>query len=76
MKNKYIGFDIEYLPNAKRYFPRCNGQYFFYWHTSKKYSLQKDMGGAEYGETKEEAKKMIDEYIELLGIGTEILSVE
>jgi hypothetical protein len=75
-KDKYDGFDIEELPHAGRYFPRYKGQYMFFWFGAQYYELQNDMSGAVYHNTKEEAKRTIDRYIELQGIGTNIISVK
>lgn len=71
---KYDGFDIEHLSHANRYFPRYKGKYFFFWSTRQVYSLETDIGGCVYASTKAEAKKIIDRYLELNGIGTTIIT--
>jgi hypothetical protein len=75
-KDKYDGFDIEELPHAGRYFPRYKGRYMFFWFTNQCYELQSNISGSVYHNTKEEAKRTIDKYIELRGVGTNIISVE
>ena len=74
--SKYIGFDIEYLSTANKYFPRYKGQYIFYWKTRANYSLEKDISGCEFGTSEEAAKKIIDRYLELQGIGSIIIPIK
>ena len=74
--NKYIGFDIEYLSTANKYFPRYKGQYIYFWHTRENYSLQKDISGCEFGTSEEAAKRIIDRYLELQGIGSIIIPIK
>ena len=48
----------------------------YFWFTSQHYELQSDISGAVYHNTKEGAKITIDRYLELQGVGTNIISVE
>jgi hypothetical protein len=76
IKSKYVGFDIEYLPHAKRYFPRHKGMYLFWWNTKQNYSLESSISGCLYSDTQDGAEKIIDEYLELRGIGSEIIRID
>jgi hypothetical protein len=66
----YDGFEIDYYPHSKRYFPRYHKRYLFYWNTKKVYTLQDEIAMAVFSETREEAIKHIKLYIELSkGVG-------
>jgi hypothetical protein len=73
--SKYDGFDIEELPHAKRFFPRYKGMYLYWWETEQNYSLEKDITGSEYSKNKEGAIDIIDCYLELRGIGSNIIKI-
>ncbi|MFW6220030.1 MAG: hypothetical protein ACOC33_04245 [bacterium] len=70
---KYKHFDIEYLPNAKRYFPRYRGYYLQWWTTHQNYTLESNINGCEYSNSEEGAKNIIDNFIELSGVGVTII---
>ncbi len=74
-KKKYDGFDIEHMIAAESFYPRYKGQYIFC-DVTKAYTLCNAPDACECATSKEGAKKIIDVYLELKGVGTKILKVE
>lgn len=75
--NIYTDFTIEYYPAAKKYFPKFKDYYIDLNYTTGFYELQKPcfMQYCEYGRTKEEALKIIENYISLLPVSAKTMPV-
>lgn len=71
--DRYFGFDIEYLPRAKRYFPRYMGRYLEWCSIRQDFTLETSPSRYSFASTRKKAKKMIDMYLELRGVGSEII---
>lgn len=68
--------EIEYLPHCERYFPKVNDRYLYWWNTKQNYSLEKNISGCEWSDSKEGATKILKKYQNLNGIETQILKVD
>lgn len=75
VKSKYDGFDIEFMPITKRYYPRYKEKYFYKEINSGTFKLDESISFCEFAKSQEEAKKIIDQYLELHGIGSEIIKL-
>jgi hypothetical protein len=64
------------MPLSNRFYPRYKGYYLFYWGCTGKYSLENNIGGCNYGKNEKEAMRIIDEYLESLGVGTTIIKIK
>ena len=77
MKNKYENCKIEYYPESNRYYPKCNNRYLEWNHFAECYCTTAIIIIAKWGKTKGEAKKMLDDYLSLMGYEKpEILNIE
>jgi hypothetical protein len=76
VKSKYDEFYIEYLPAANKYLPRYKRMYLYWCIAKKNYSLESNINGCVFSDTKEEAKAHIDKYLELRGIGSVIIKID
>jgi hypothetical protein len=47
-----------------------------WWNTKQNYSLESSISGCLYSDTQDGAEKIIDEYLELRGIGSEIIRID
>ena len=58
-------YQIEHYPLTGRYYPKCDGKYFYHCSTSGQYEPSDDNFFAVYGDSEEKALKIIDRIKEL-----------
>jgi hypothetical protein len=72
---KYRHCDIEHFPHSGRYFPRYKGYYLFWWNTKQVYSLETDMSCCEYSESVDGAIQILNNFLNLQNINSEIIKL-
>lgn len=75
-KNKYKGFDVEFIEHSGKYFPRHHGRYLYWWTAHRNYTTESSVTGCVYSHSFEGAMKIINEFLELHGVGVTITKYE
>ena len=63
------------MPATDRYYPRVDKDYLWYSSNSGVYERSSSICYCAYGKSKEEALKILDEYLETKGKGSQIIKL-
>lgn len=73
---KYMDCEVEFLPITERYYPKYKGEYLLWCSTSGVYRRWSMIEMATYCQSVDEAKKILDKFLETRGIGSVKISAK
>ncbi len=74
VESKYANCDIMHFPLSGKYFPRYDCEFLFYWSAGY-WTCSKSPTACVHGKTEQEAKDILDKYLESRGVGTKIIEL-